>query len=193
MEKQLQAETELLQTPNDPRLIYWTPANIFSSFLSLSALLLYLVTFVLSAPSSLCGGLCLSSVTSHPPCTPCPGMLAEYNAKLRELNKSIRVPRPPLNQQRSFSGLFIPPPSFPLLPSPTSLIHPSPSLSCILPSHPPSFSHLLSLLHLHPSFPLILPSCSMHAECSVCCMHVGWREAQESISMQDSFLFSAEW
>ncbi|KAM9380454.1 tensin-1 isoform 3-T3 [Phaethornis superciliosus] len=31
--------------------------------------------------------------------------VAEYNAKLRELNKSIRVPRPPLNQQRSFSGV----------------------------------------------------------------------------------------
>ncbi|XP_030310071.1 tensin-1 isoform X5 [Calypte anna] len=31
--------------------------------------------------------------------------VAEYNAKLRELNKSIKVPRPPLNQQRSFSGV----------------------------------------------------------------------------------------
>ncbi|XP_065493782.1 tensin-1 isoform X9 [Caloenas nicobarica] len=29
--------------------------------------------------------------------------VAEYNAKLRELNKSTKVPRPPLNQQRSFS------------------------------------------------------------------------------------------
>ncbi|XP_068877045.1 tensin-1 isoform X5 [Aphelocoma coerulescens] len=29
----------------------------------------------------------------------------EYNAKLRELNKSTKVPRPPLNQQRSFSGV----------------------------------------------------------------------------------------
>ncbi|XP_064926752.1 tensin-1 isoform X2 [Columba livia] len=31
--------------------------------------------------------------------------VAEYNAKLRELNKSTKVPRPPLNQQRSFSGV----------------------------------------------------------------------------------------
>ncbi|XP_037997850.1 tensin-1 isoform X12 [Motacilla alba alba] len=30
--------------------------------------------------------------------------VAEYNAKLRELNKSTKVPRPPLSQQRSFSG-----------------------------------------------------------------------------------------
>ncbi|KAF2988566.1 hypothetical protein EK904_007317 [Melospiza melodia maxima] len=30
--------------------------------------------------------------------------LDQYNAKLRELNKSTKVPRPPLSQQRSFSG-----------------------------------------------------------------------------------------
>ncbi|XP_015724496.1 tensin-1 isoform X14 [Coturnix japonica] len=30
--------------------------------------------------------------------------VAEYNAKLRDLNKSTKAPRPPLNQQRSFSS-----------------------------------------------------------------------------------------
>ncbi|XP_062463753.1 tensin-1 isoform X5 [Pezoporus occidentalis] len=31
--------------------------------------------------------------------------VAEYNARLRNLNKSTKVPRPPLNKQRSFSGV----------------------------------------------------------------------------------------
>lgn len=75
-----------------------------------------------------------------------------------------------------------------LLCPPSFAIHLSPSASLLT-----SFLLILPFPLISPSsFPFITFSLSLHAECSVCCMHVGWREPQETLSMQAQFPLSQD-
>lgn len=125
---------------------------------------MYLVTFVLSALSSPRGGLCLSPVTPSPSLHP---VLVRWQSTTPSSGTSTRAPKPPVLLRNSNGPSPPPVRSVHLPPSLSSRLPPSPFF--LLPS-PPFF-----LLFLAPfSLPSRPPS--PHAECSVCCMDVGWRE-----------------
>ena len=177
----------------DPSLICWSPSNIFSFSLSVS--LLYLVTFVLSCPFLSPWGTvsvpCDLPPSLHPPSWYAGRVQRQAQGPQQEHQSPPSSSEPAtvlllLRFVHSTSHLPCPP-SFP--------IHPSPSI----PVLPPSFSSFLPFPFFSPlSFPLIpssssslLPPLSLHAECSVCCMDVGWREAWETLPMQARSPFSA--